>query len=86
MGLFKTCDLLIIDDLGVESILRNITIETLYEIIEYRLANKKHTIICTNLTMIQLQERYGYRISSRISSARNTALMQLLGKDLRSLS
>lgn len=85
MGLFKSCDLLIIDDLGVESMLRNITVETLYEIIEYRLANKKHTITCTNLSMTKLQERYGYRIVSRISSTKNTALMQILGKDLRGL-
>lgn len=85
MGLFKSCHLLIIDDLGVESMLRNITVETLYEIIEYRLANKKHTIVCTNLSMTKLQERYGYRIISRISSTKNTALMQLLGRDLRSL-
>jgi len=85
MGLFKSCSLLIIDDLGAESTLRNITVETLYEIIEYRLANKKHTILCTNLTMINLQERYGYRITSRLSSPKNTALMQLLGKDIRSL-
>jgi len=83
--LFKSCDLLIIDDLGVEPILRNITVETLYEIIEYRLSNKKHTIICTNLTLPKIEQRYGYRVFSRISSTRNTALMHILGDDLRRL-
>lgn len=85
IGLFKSCDLLIIDDLGVESMLRNITIETLYDIIEHRLSNKKHTIICTNLTLLMIEERYGHRVFSRISSTKNTALMQMLGDDLRRL-
>ncbi len=83
--LFKNSDLLIIDDLGVESILRNITIETLYDIIEYRLVKKKRTIIVTNLTLPAMQEKYGYRIFSRISSKRNTALLQIMGDDLRRL-
>lgn len=85
IGLFKSCDLLIIDDLGVEPVLRNITVETLYEIIEYRISNKKHTIICTNITLPVIEDRYGHRISSRISSTKNTSLMKILGDDLRRL-
>ncbi len=81
--IFKSCDLLIIDDLGVESMIKNITIETLYDVIEYRLTNKKHTIICTNLGIQAIEKRYGYRLFSRISSTKNTALMQILGEDLR---
>ncbi|MBN2879602.1 MAG: ATP-binding protein [Clostridia bacterium] len=85
MGLFKSCDLLVIDDLGVEPMIKNITIETLYDIIEYRLSNKKHTIFCTNLSLPMIEERYGARVFSRISSTKNTAFMQVQGKDIRRL-
>ena len=83
IDIFKSCDLLIIDDLGVESMIKNITVETLYDVIEYRLLNKRHTIICTNLGMQAIEKKYGYRLSSRIISPKNTALMQILGVDLR---
>ena len=85
VNLFKSSDLLIIDDLGVEPMIKNITVETLYEILEHRIKNSKHTIICTNLTLVQIQEKYGYRISSRILSKKNTAIMHILGDDLRRL-
>ena len=85
MGLFKSCDLLVIDDLGVEPMIKNITIETLYDIIEHRLSNKKHTIFCTNLSLPMIEERYGARVFSRISSTKNTAFMQVQGKDIRRL-
>lgn len=81
--IFKTCDLLIIDDLGVESMIKNVTIETLYDVIEYRLANNGHTIFCTNLNAPAIEKKYGYRLSSRITSAKNTSLMHILGEDLR---
>ncbi|MEX1376456.1 MAG: ATP-binding protein [Eubacteriales bacterium] len=83
ISFFKTCDLLIIDDLGAEPVLRNITVETLYDIVEHRLTSKKHTIIVTNLQPKAMEDRYGYRISSRVASTTNTALMNILGDDLR---
>ena len=83
ISFFKTCDLLIIDDLGVEPVIRNITLETLYDIVEHRLTVKKHTIIVTNLLLKDIEGRYGYRTASRIVSTTNTAIMNIVGDDLR---
>lgn len=59
------CDLLIIDDLGTE--LTNSFVQSqLFEIINTRNNKQLSTIISTNLTLRQLQERYTERIMSRI--------------------
>lgn len=60
------CSLLIIDDLGTESILKNITLEYLYLVLNERMVSGKHTLFTTNLTMSQLATRYGERIVSRM--------------------
>lgn len=77
------CDLLLIDDLGTEPMLRNITQEYLFILINDRLAKRRHTVIATNLTMPQLKERYGERIMSRLADTGLWDHMRLLGKDLR---
>ena len=75
--------LLLIDDLGTEPMMRNITVEYLFTLLNERMANKRHTVVATNLTPMQIQERYGERVASRLldSSAGVTARFQ--GKDLR---
>ena len=75
--------LLLIDDLGSEPMMRNITVEYLFTLLNERMANRRHTVVATNLTPVQLQERYGERVASRLldSSAGVTARFQ--GKDLR---
>lgn len=60
------CDMLIIDDLGSESIYKNVTKEYFFHIInERRLANKA-TMLTTNLSINELGARYGERTISRI--------------------
>ena len=59
------CDLLIIDDLGTE-ILNASRIAILYNIINSRLLSKLPTIITTNYTEDELEEKYDQRIFSRI--------------------
>ncbi len=73
-------DLLVIDDLGVEQILNNVTLEYLYETLSERA--KLATIITTNLNENMLRERYDDRIFSRLT-AHNAVFTSLTGKDLR---
>jgi len=75
--------LLLIDDLGTEPMMRNITIEYLFTLLNERVAAKRHTVIATNLTPAQLKERYGERVASRLLDRSLCAAVQLKGKDLR---
>lgn len=74
-------DILILDDLGTEPILKNITLEYLYSILEAR--KSMHTLISTNLTPSELLSRYGERIFSRMSNKQTTKFIGIIGDDLR---
>jgi DNA replication protein DnaC len=77
-------DLLLIDDLGSEPLMDNITIEQLYHVINERQNAGKHTILSTNLNSVQFQGRYTERISSRLlSSAGQCELIAFIGCDIR---
>lgn len=78
-----SCDLLVIDDLGTENILKNVTREYLYLVLTERLAKGKNTVITTNFNVEQIDKVYGERISSRITDKRNAAIMEMQGSDLR---
>lgn len=77
-------DLLIIDDLGTETV-NDYKIEELFNIINTRLLNQNHkitkTIISTNLTIEELYQRYTHRIGSRLIG--NYRLLRFFGEDLR---
>ena len=77
-------DLLVIDDLGVES-LNSVKISELFNIINARLLSQnikpKKTIISTNLNMGDLFDTYGERIFSRIASYYNVC--RFFGDDIR---
>lgn len=60
------CDLLIIDDLGTE-VLNQSRIAILYNIINSRLLSKLPTIISSNFTLDELEDKYDQRIFSRIT-------------------
>lgn len=74
-------DLLIIDDLGVEPVLNNVTIPYLYELLVMR--KDKTTIFTTNLDGESIRARYGDRIYSRIFNVNTTWALTLTGQDLR---
>lgn len=78
------CDVLIIDDLGTEPVIRNITDEYLYNLINERYVKNKSFIITTNLDKEMMTERYGDRIASRVFAKDTTAEIKLTGIDLRS--
>ena len=83
-GIFEElldADLLIIDDLGIEPILNNVTIPYLYELLVMR--KDKTTIFTTNLDGESVRTRYGDRIYSRIFNVNNTWALTFKGQDLR---
>ncbi|MCL1945042.1 MAG: ATP-binding protein [Firmicutes bacterium] len=80
---FVDCDMLIIDDLGTESMFKNITLEYLYLVISQRLSNKKHILITTNLDKSGIEYRYGMRIASRLYDSSLCFAFHFDGKDNR---
>lgn len=73
-------DLLIIDDLGTETI-NSIKSTELYNIINNRLLNNKKTIISTNLNIKNLYANYDERIVSRFIGYYN--ICRFFGEDIR---
>ena len=75
--------LLIIDDLGSESVIPNISEEALFSVLNERIHAGKPTVIATNLSYAALQERYGERVTSRLADRTVTTAIQLTGENLR---
>ena len=73
-------DLLIIDDLGTETMTNNKFTE-LFNIINTRLLNNKKILISTNLTLKQLYDRYDERVMSRIIG--EFVICKFVGDDIR---
>lgn len=75
-------DLLIIDDLGVE-FSTQFTVSCVYNIINSRILSGKPTIISTNLTPTELEDKYTQRITSRIIGSYIS--LKFTGRDIRQL-
>ena len=80
LDLLKSCDLLILDDIGTEFVTPFST-AVFYDIINTRLLQRRPTIISTNLSIKGIGERYDERITSRLSG--NYTRVQFLGSDIR---
>ena len=80
LELLNECDLLIIDDLGMEISSSYIT-AMIYNIIDTRIMLKKPTIISSNLSMQELEKRYNERFVSRVLGFYDR--MPFRGKDIR---
>ena len=76
-------DYLFIDDLGTEPILRNVTVEGIYNIISDRLEHNKKTIISTNLNLDEIENIYGERIFSRLVNKEKALCVNIENTDLR---
>ena len=74
---------LLIDDLGTEPMMQNITIEQLFNLLNERQLNRRHTVISTNLTMAELKERYTERVSSRLMDESSWRRLVFTGSDVR---
>ena len=77
--------LLLIDDLGTEPMMGNITVEYLFLLLNERMANRRPTVIATNLSPAQLKEHYGERVASRILDRSRGIAVKLTGRDVRLL-
>lgn len=80
---YLTADLLVIDDLGTEPMLKNVTVEYLLLVIEERQNKGLPTLITTNFSPARLLDRYGERIYSRLSNKHSSRIIEIGGKDLR---
>ncbi len=75
-----SCDLLVIDDLGVE-FSTQYTVSEVHNIINSRILKGLPTIISTNLDMKGIESRYSQRIASRILGS--YVPIYFCGKDIR---
>lgn len=73
-------DLLVIDDLGTETMSNNKFTE-LFNIINTRLLRNKKIIISTNLTLNELYKQYDERVMSRLIG--NFTICKFIGEDIR---
>lgn len=80
---FISCDFLVIDDLGTEAMVKNVTVEHIFSIINEREALSKPTAVATNLSPDDIMQRYGERIFSRLISRRYSKVIMLSGDDVR---
>lgn len=80
---FIEADVLFIDDLGTEPILKNVTKNYLYLVLSERERFNRPIIITTNLMLDELNNRYDERICSRLCNKRNSNLIFIEGEDLR---
>lgn len=74
------CDLLILDDLGTE-FTTGFTVAAVYNILNTRELSSRPTIINTNLSLSELEQKYTARISSRILGKYD--IYQFIGNDQR---
>jgi len=76
-------DTLIIDDLGTETRRNNFTAEELFNILNERYLQQKHTFLSTNLSLADLREYYSDRVTSRLFDTQNTMILRFQGQDIR---
>ncbi len=75
-----TCDLLILDDLGSE-FSTQYTTASLFDVVNSRLIAGKKTVINTNLSMKELEKKYGERVISRFYG--HYEILNFIGSDIR---
>ncbi len=79
---YKSCDLLIIDDLGTEMPGQFVT-AALYSLLNDRLLGNQPMVVSTNLNVDELARRYSPQIASRLHG--NFARLTFVGEDIRVL-
>ncbi len=80
---FTQVPLLVLDDLGTEAMIPNVTSETLFAIADQRSSNRLATVYISNLNAGELAERYGERTASRILDAAICRSILFDGESLR---
>ena len=77
-----SCDLLCIDDLGSEPMMRN-TVSALYHIVSERHNARRGIVITTNCSLKELDERYDARVTARLCDQRRVQIIEFVGSDVR---
>ena len=80
---FSLPELLIIDDLGTEPLIGNITIESLLSIISERQDSRRPLLIATNKDPETLADEYGERILSRLISPQSVRVIKVSTPSIR---
>jgi DNA replication protein DnaC len=75
-------DLLILDDLGTETV-NSFTVSAIYNIINSRLISRKSTVISSNLSIDEIRKKYSPQIASRIEGEYEN--LKFFGTDIRLL-
>ena len=82
---YQSVPLLVLDDLGSEPIIPNVSFEWLFAVINERTLAGLATVCSTNLTLSQLQTRYDDRFMSRLCDKNTTLVLHLTGENLRTV-
>lgn len=80
IGTLSGCDLLVIDDLGTEPMIKNITQEYLLNILSLRQGQRLCTVFTTNLTLDGIGAAYDERIFARLTDLNLTGIINLSDK------
>lgn len=83
MGELMNAPLLLLDDLGTEPLMNNITVTQLFNLLNERQLARRHTVVSTNLTLSELRERYTERVASRFLDATRCTRLVFIGGDIR---
>ena len=78
-----SCDLLCIDDLGSEPMLRGVTVSSFYHIINERRNANRAIVVTTNLTPDQLDNTYDQRVAARLCDPSRMQMFEFIGMDVR---
>lgn len=82
---YQSVSLLVLDDLGSEPMIPNVSFEWLFAVINERTLAELATVCSTNLTLAQLQQRYDDRFMSRLCDKNTTQVLHLTGENLRTV-
>ena len=82
---YQNVPLLVLDDLGSEPVIPNVSFEWLFAVINERTLAGLATVCSTNLTLSQLQTRYDDRFMSRLCDKNTTQVLHLTGENLRTV-
>lgn len=78
-----TCDLLAIDDLGSEPMLRGVTLSAIYHIVNERNNANRAIVVTTNCSSELLYEKYDDRIAARLTAPSKMSVIEFMGVDVR---
>ena len=82
---YQSVPLLVLDDLGSEPVIPNVSFEWLFAVINERTLAGLATVCSTNYSLAQLQQRYDERFMSRLCDKNTTQVLHLTGENLRTV-